>query len=92
MGEPWRSGRTWQTLQAQVYAEESVCWICLELVDFTQPPRTRLSRSVDHVKPVATHPHLALVRSNLRLAHVGCNSSKSARGDVTPPYEPSRDW
>lgn len=91
MSDPWRSGRVWEALCAQVYAEESVCHICLELVDFTLPPRTRMSRSVDHVKPVVTHPHLALVRSNLRLAHVGCNSSKSARGDVGD-YEPSREW
>ena len=85
-----RKGAAWENLRAQVFAEESVCWLCLELVDFDAPPRSRRSPSVDHIKPVATHPHLAMVRSNLHLAHYGCNSSRSARG--TTPYEPSRDW
>lgn len=91
MSEPWRSGRAWEYLCAQVYAEESVCWLCLELVDFDLPPRTSRSKSVDHVKPVADYPHLAMLRSNLRLAHYGCNSKRQARGD-TIHYEPSRDW
>ncbi len=86
----WRRSSAWKYLCGQVFAEESVCWICRELVDFTLPPRTRWSKSVDHVKPVATHPHLVLVRANLRLAHVGCNSRKRDR--PMEPYEPSREW
>jgi 5-methylcytosine-specific restriction endonuclease McrA len=90
MGDPWRSGQAWEVLRSQVFAEESVCWICLELVDFEAAPRTAPSPSVDHVKPAITHPHLAMERSNLRLAHYGCNSRRSARGEM--PYTPSRDW
>lgn len=91
MSEPWRSGRVWRAIQRQVYTEESICWLCLEPVDFDAPPRTKWSKSVDHIKPVATHPHLALERSNCRLAHYGCNSSRQARGEPNE-YEPSRDW
>lgn len=73
-----------------MYAEESVCWLCFAPVDFTLPPRTRWSKSVDHVKAVTTHPHLVLVRANLRLAHYGCNSRK---GNLpATEYEPSREW
>lgn len=89
MSAPWRSGRVWRALQRQVYAEESICWLCHTPVDFHAKPRTRWSKSVDHVKPVTTHPHLALVRSNLRLAHYGCNSR---RRDKPVEYEPSREW
>lgn len=73
----------------RVYAEESVCWICHMTVDVTLRGRSKWARSVDHVKPVATHPHLALDRGNLRLAHYGCNSSKR---NAVVEYEPSREW
>lgn len=86
----WRRSLAWAALCRQVYSEESLCWICLAPVDFGAPPRTRWSKSVDHIKPVTSHPHLVLVRSNLRLAHVGCNSRKSNLPAVT--YEPSREW
>lgn len=88
---PWRRSLAWKYLCKQVYAEESNCWLCHGPVDFTLPPRTRWSKSVDHIKSVVDYPHLALVRSNVRLAHYGCNSSRQARGD-TNEYEPSREW
>lgn len=81
----------WEALRRQVFMEESVCHICLELVDFSAPPRTRWAPSVDHVKSKVDYPHLAYERSNLRLAHVGCNSRKNARGNQDE-YEPSREW
>jgi 5-methylcytosine-specific restriction endonuclease McrA len=90
--QPWRKSLAWAALRKQVFAEEAVCWICWNPVDFHQPPRTRWAPSVDHVLPVDTHPELALVRSNLRLAHYGCNSRRSARGNLQSEYEPSREW
>ena len=88
--DPWRGGLVWERLCKQVYQEESICWICLRPVDVTLRGKSRLARSVDHVLSVKTHPHLALVRSNLRLAHYGCNSAKrETRHDA---YEPSREW
>lgn len=88
--QEWRRSVAWAYLQRQVYAEEYLCWICLTPVDFHAAPRTKWSKSVDHIKPVATHPHLALVRSNLHLAHYGCNSQKGALPHAE--YEPSREW
>ena len=88
--QEWRRSLAWAALCRQVYAEESVCWLCLQPVDFTAPPRTKWSRSVDHVKAVTTHPHLVLVRANLRLAHYSCNSRKG--NQAVAAYEPSREW
>lgn len=85
-------GRAWEALKAQVYREESICWLCGEPVDVRLRGRTRWSRSVDHVRPWCDYPHLALVRSNLRLAHYGCNAARRARGDVAPAMERSREW
>jgi 5-methylcytosine-specific restriction endonuclease McrA len=89
--QPWRKSLAWKHLCRQVYAEESICWLCHQPVDFGLPPRTPRSRSVDHIKSVIDFPHLVLVRSNLRLAHYGCNSRRNARGNVND-YEPSREW
>jgi hypothetical protein len=86
---PWRKSLAWKYLERQVYSEESVCWLCHTPVDFSATPRTRWSKSVDHVKSVVDFPHLVLVRSNLRLAHYGCNSR---RRNAPVEYEPSREW
>lgn len=90
--QPWRKGLAWKVLKRQVKSEESVCWICLGGVDFDAPARTPESASIDHILGVEAHPELALVRSNLRLAHYGCNSRRAARGNEAPVYEPSREW
>jgi 5-methylcytosine-specific restriction endonuclease McrA len=90
--QPWRKGLAWKRLCKQVFSEETVCWLCFGAIDWNAPPRTPFSKSVDHVLPVETHPELALVRSNLHLAHFGCNSRRSARGNIMAGYEPSREW
>jgi 5-methylcytosine-specific restriction endonuclease McrA len=58
-----------------VLAEESLCWLCGELVDKELRYPDRESPSVDHVVPVevggAQHD-----RGNLRLAHLGCNQRR----------------
>lgn len=70
-----RKGRPWVRVQQRVYAEETNCHLCGEHVDQTLPIRTPRSRSVHHLIPPDIRPDLANVRSNLRLAHYGCNSS-----------------
>lgn len=91
-GNPGRTGRPWRRLQAQVYAEETHCWICRhpvnQLISYPHPD----SRSVDHVVPVIERPDLALERSNVRLAHMRCNLSKGARPVEHPPLRTSRRW
>lgn len=73
-------GPRYERLKAQVFAEETHCWICQRWVDQALPPRTRWSRSLDHVVPVSRggDPY---ARSNARLAHLCCNTS---RGNGTP--------
>lgn len=87
-------GAVWRRLQADVYATEHVCWRCGHEVDMTlrhTDPRNRMAPSVDHVIPRKYRPDLALVRTNLRLAHYGCNSSRQA--SMSPVLQArSRAW
>lgn len=80
-----RKGRPWREAQARVYAEETHCYLqpwtgCAGHVDQTLAPRTPWSRSVHHLIPPDIRPDLANVRTNLRLAHYGCNS-RYGRGE-----------
>ncbi len=77
-GNRGRRGPIWDALRALVFAEETHCWLCGERVDQTIPAPDRWSRSVDHVIPVDLRPDLIYRRSNVRLAHRGCNSSAGA--------------
>lgn len=72
-----RKGRAWQTLRAQVIAEESECFRCGLEVDKTLPPRGRMSASVDHVVDLAAGG-APLDRANVRLSHHGCNGRAGA--------------
>jgi 5-methylcytosine-specific restriction endonuclease McrA len=89
---PGRTGRPWRRLCAQVYAEESHCWICHHPVDMRLPYPHPDSRSVDHVLPVSQRPDLALERGNVRLCHMRCNLSKGARAVEHPALRTSRRW
>lgn len=90
-----RGGRPYERLKQQVFAEETHCWICGEYVDQTLPPRTPMSRSVDHVVPLdprfGGHP---TARENARLAHYGCNSRRGngTRGTKSATRPRSRDY
>lgn len=52
------------------------CQLCLEPID-PQPADLRSKGSVDHIVPLALGGHDVL--SNIRAAHVGCNSAAGAR-------------
>lgn len=71
-----RSGRPWQRLQAQVYAEETQCWWCRKWVDQTLPRTHPMGRTVDHVVPLWLGGE-PLDRSNVRLAHRRCNTIRN---------------
>jgi predicted nucleic acid-binding Zn ribbon protein len=70
-------GYEWQLVRRIVLAEESVCGFCGDDVDkglrFPDP----LSPSVDHI--VRKEDGGTDDRSNLRLAHLGCNAAGQAR-------------
>lgn len=70
MTDPRRTW-AWRKLAAQVVAEEPTCWLQLDGC-------TRLSTTGDHIYSVATHPHLALTRSNIRGACASCNRVRGA--------------
>ncbi|MFB7736177.1 HNH endonuclease [Streptomyces sp. NPDC056112] len=72
-----RSGRPWLRVQAQVFAEESHCWICRKFVDQSLPGTTHpMARTVDHVHALWLGGD-PLDRSNCRLAHRRCNTIRN---------------
>lgn len=64
----WRhsqEGKQWK--EEQYRKQNKRCPIC-------QKPILSLKGShIDHIKPLATHPHLALSTKNLRITHAACN-------------------
>lgn len=83
------SGRPYRRVQAQVYAEESHCWLCGRHVDQQLPHNDPMARSIDHVIPKVRGgtDH----RTNLRLAHRQCNSDRGA-GNATPNNPRTVTW
>lgn len=74
-----RAGTEWWKVQAQVYAEETHCWLCRKWVDQTLDGRTHpMARTVDHVQEMWQGGD-PLDRANCRLAHRRCNTAKSNR-------------
>lgn len=74
-----RAGTAWLRVQAQVYAEETNCWLCHKWVDQSLDGRTHpMGRTVDHVLELWQGGD-PLDRSNCRLAHRKCNTAKSNR-------------
>jgi 5-methylcytosine-specific restriction endonuclease McrA len=73
---PGRVGRPWREVSAQVYAEETHCWLCGRYVDQRLDPRHPRSRSADHLRQLQ-HGGVPTDRANLRLACRGCNSGRS---------------
>lgn len=65
-------------LRARVLIEETHCGICGELVDKTLSGRERRGPSIDHIVPLALGGG-QFERSNVRLTHLGCNSSNNQR-------------
>jgi 5-methylcytosine-specific restriction endonuclease McrA len=71
-----RAGTAWWRVQAQVFAEETQCWLCGGFVDQELPREHPMSRTVDHVMELWQGGD-PLDRANCRLAHRRCNSAKS---------------
>lgn len=73
-----RVGRPWERVKAQVFREESICWLCNTWVDQTLDPRDPMSRTADHLIQL-DHKGPPLARTNLRAAHRRCNTARSNR-------------
>lgn len=76
--DPGRNGRPWRRLRERVLAEEASCFRCGEPVDKTLKGASRWAPSVDHIVALADGG-APLDRSNVALAHQGCNSSAGQR-------------
>lgn len=75
---------TWTAYRKRVMPElmaraDGLCERCGEPLDLECSPRSRRAPSVDHVHPVAQGGELCPPVSELRLVHVGCNSSRGNR-------------
>lgn len=64
-----RHTRAWRKLRDRVVREEPTCRLQIPGVC------THISTTGAHVKPVSTHPELALVRANVRGACGPCNQA-----------------
>ena len=64
----WRNsqeGKQWKEEQYQ--RQNKRCPIC------QQPILSLKGSHIDHIKPLSTHPHLALDPKNMRITHGACN-------------------
>jgi hypothetical protein len=98
---PGRSGADWNRVRALVLKNATFCAICGGELDFTAPPRSPWSPSVDHVICISdmkgadmlTQRRLALDLRNLRPVHYGCNARRGARHTPQPiTRRTSRKW
>lgn len=70
-----RDHRQARALTRQVMREEHLCWLCSTPVDKTLPRNHRMAGTADHIIPIA-HGGDPYDRTNVRLAHRTCNSSR----------------
>jgi 5-methylcytosine-specific restriction endonuclease McrA len=76
-----------------VIRENDVCWLCGQPVDKSLPWPDPMSASVDHIVPLSVGGSLT-DRSNVRLAHLRCNSSRGngSRKRARNALPTSRKW
>jgi hypothetical protein len=87
-----RTGSRWRALVRNLKAQRLPCALCHQTIDYTLDWPDPYCFSVDHIRPVSTHPHLAEDPSNLQAAHLSCNSSRGARTPRPALGVTSRDW
>ena len=88
----------------KIYATQTVCALCGKPVDFSLRYPDPMSKTVDHIVPIARGGHPSDL-DNLQLAHLACNLAKADRlagagaaahtgGPVTANRNlpQSRDW
>lgn len=83
--------RQWRQIAQRVYDEEELCWLCGGWVDQRLPTRHPMSRSADHLVQLK-HGGNEHDRQQVRLAHYGCNSSRSSRLQNLPRSECACTW
>jgi hypothetical protein len=68
-------------LEAVIERDGTRCWLCTAPVEFNRPPKHPRSPSLDHVVPRSKGGTNAL--SNLKLAHLLCNTLRGNRAAAT---------
>lgn len=86
-----RNTQAWKRLRAQVYEEETHCWQCGMWVNQSLHRTHPMSRTVDHLKPIARGGAGVPDRSGVRLAHRRCNGRRGHRPERLRPRELSVD-
>lgn len=86
-------GHSWRQLKSRFRrhceAMAAPCWICEQPINYKANWREPSAFEPDHLHPVSTHPHLALVMSNLRPAHQACNRSRGNKAAGGPWIKPT---
>ena len=72
-----RSSYAWKIARKKALRGATHCAICGRLLDFDAPARSKWAPSVDHVHALVVGGD-PFAQTNLRPAHVGCNSSLGA--------------
>jgi hypothetical protein len=86
MSDGFYESREWLELRYRVLQKaDGSCRLCGCRATASNPIH------VDHIKPRSTHPHLALVESNLQLLCKSCNLGKSNKDATDWRLKPSRE-
>lgn len=92
-----RTTRTYRKLSAQYKAESRQrrrpCCQCGQPIDYTiEDTNDPRAFTVEHTRPVSTHPHLAYDVTYWDASHRSCNASRGVK-DMTPGIgATSEDW
>lgn len=96
-----RNTYQWRKLKKQFKGRcrrsNAVCHLCVArgdmeraVIDYDAPPLAPWSFEPDHLQPVETHPHLALVEANLAASHSRCNRQR--RNELLKAIAAPRQW
>jgi len=96
-----RNTYQWKKLKKQFRdrcrRSNALCHLCVARgdmvrapIEYGAPPLSPWSFEPDHIDPVETHPHKALLESNLKPSHSRCNRQR--RDDLLSEIDPSRVW
>ena len=72
-----RGNATPKAIEAKWDASDKTCILCGDPIDPNLPPRHRMSRTLEHLTPIARGGQHNL--DNLDFAHHACNASKGAK-------------
>jgi 5-methylcytosine-specific restriction endonuclease McrA len=90
--KPGRTTHRFRQMAAALRRERRDCWLCGQPINYEADRNDDDSFSVDHVRPLSTHPDLAEVYENLAAAHRRCNLSRGNRDPRPSLGDGHRQW